>query len=130
MLVSKIDLQKLSEASYDAALKDVESQLDVEPGALAKVRRSHKEATASKTVRLYMNNNGLVENTVPQGDRKLNVVERAFWKTDMGEVNEQQARLDMVLESLTQEQADTLDGVIDWIIQEAHCQRDFEDNCR
>ncbi|MFS1428362.1 hypothetical protein LMH73_014720 [Vibrio splendidus] len=124
MLITEVKLKELSNAVYDAALDDVQNLIGVDRRSICNLRNKARESSVEKSMK------GIVDNAavVTCGKDKMNIVSRAFWNTDIKEVNKIQAKLDMVLASLTKDQASLLDEVMSWVVDEAKCEKDYDDN--
>ncbi len=59
-------------------------------------------------------------------DKKtISMTEKAFWNTDIKEVNEMQSKMDKVTQSLTLEQIKLLEEVMNWTEQEKICDESY-----
>lgn len=58
--------------------------------------------------------------------KTLSMAEKAFWNTDSKEVSEMQSLMDSIAPSLSDEQLQNLNKVIEWCSQEAVCDNDYD----
>ena len=58
-------------------------------------------------------------------NNNISMAERAFWNTDINEVNKMQEKMDKISKSLTSEDSKLLEEIMDWVSQEKVCEESY-----